>query len=49
MQPVDATPKEKGSKPIFWRRNYEEYPQATRAVHMFNQVILLLSLKKIKE
>ncbi|KAJ1375500.1 Syntaxin 6, N-terminal [Sesbania bispinosa] len=35
---VDATPKEKGSKPLFWKQKCEEYPQAMRAVHMFNQV-----------
>ncbi|AES92325.2 syntaxin/T-SNARE family protein [Medicago truncatula] len=35
---VDATPKEKGSKPLFWKQKFEEYPQAMRAVHMFNQV-----------
>ncbi|KAJ1433490.1 Syntaxin 6, N-terminal [Sesbania bispinosa] len=34
---VDATPKEKGSKPLFWKQKWEEYPQAMRAVHMFNQ------------
>ncbi|KAK4257679.1 hypothetical protein QN277_007239 [Acacia crassicarpa] len=38
-QAVDATPKEKGSKPIFWRQKWEEYPQSIRAVHMFNQLL----------
>lgn len=37
-QTVDATPKEKGSKPSFWKQKREEYPHAIRAVHMFNQV-----------
>lgn len=35
---VDATPKDKGIKPLFWKQKFEEYPQAMRAVHMFNQV-----------
>jgi hypothetical protein len=35
---VDATPKEKGFKPLFWKQKFEEYPQAMRTVHMFNQV-----------
>lgn len=35
---VDATPKEKGFKPIFWKQKCEEYPQAMRAVQMLNQV-----------
>jgi hypothetical protein len=35
---VDATPKEKGFKPVFWKQKFEEYPQAMRTVHMFNQV-----------
>ncbi|XP_027330784.1 uncharacterized protein LOC113846561 [Abrus precatorius] len=34
---VDATPKEKGFKPHFWKQKCEEYPQAMRAVHMCNQ------------
>ncbi|XP_054822269.1 uncharacterized protein LOC129320727 isoform X2 [Prosopis cineraria] len=38
-QTVDATPKEKGSKPIFWRQKWEEYPRSIRTVHMFNQVL----------
>ncbi|KAF7806625.1 syntaxin-6_N domain-containing protein [Senna tora] len=38
-QTVDATPKEKGSKPIFWKQKFQEYPQAIRAVHMFNQTL----------
>lgn len=37
-QTVDATPKDKGIKPLFWKQKFEEYPQAMRAVHMFNQV-----------
>lgn len=41
---VDATPKEKGSKPLFWKQKFEEYPQAMRAVHMFNQVFGRISL-----
>lgn len=36
---VDATPKEKGYKPLFWKQKCKEYPQAMRAVHIFNQVI----------
>jgi hypothetical protein len=35
---VDATPKEKGFKPLFWKQKFEEYPQAMRTVHMFNQI-----------
>ncbi|XP_061361568.1 uncharacterized protein LOC133305376 [Gastrolobium bilobum] len=35
---VDATPKEKGFKPVFWKQRCEEYPQARQAVHMFNQL-----------
>ncbi|KAI4344404.1 hypothetical protein L6164_011636 [Bauhinia variegata] len=34
---ADATPKEKGFKPVFWKQKWEEYPQAMRAVHMVNQ------------
>lgn len=37
-QTVDATPKDKGIKPLFWKQKFEEYPQAMRAVHMFNQL-----------
>lgn len=35
---VDATPKEKGFRNLFWKQKFEEYPQAMRAVCMFNQV-----------
>lgn len=35
---VDATPKEKGFKHLFWKQKFEEYPQAMRVVRMFNQV-----------
>lgn len=35
---VDATPKEKGFRPLFWKQKCEGYPQAMRAVQMFNQV-----------
>lgn len=38
MWTVDATPKEKGSRPLFWKQKFEEYPQAMRAVHMFSQL-----------
>ncbi|XP_028798617.1 uncharacterized protein LOC114754049 isoform X1 [Neltuma alba] len=38
-QAVDATPKEKGSKPIFWRQTWEEYPRSIQAVHIFNQLL----------
>lgn len=38
MRTVDATPKGKGSRPLVWKQKFEEYPQAMRAVHMFNQV-----------
>ncbi|KAG4983211.1 hypothetical protein JHK87_027960 [Glycine soja] len=34
---VDATPKEKGFRNLFWKQKFEEYPQAMRAVCMFNQ------------
>ncbi|KAG4932434.1 hypothetical protein JHK87_046436 [Glycine soja] len=34
---VDATPKEKGFRNLFWKQKFEEYPQAMRVVHMFNQ------------
>ncbi|XP_020228211.1 uncharacterized protein LOC109809345 [Cajanus cajan] len=34
---VDATPKEKGFKHLFWKQKFEEYPQAMRVVRMFNQ------------
>ncbi|TKY54576.1 Golgi vesicle transport [Spatholobus suberectus] len=34
---VDATPKEKGFKHLFWKQKCEEYPQAMRVVRMFNQ------------
>lgn len=37
-QAVDATPKEKGSKPIFWRPKWVEYHRSIPAVHTFNQV-----------
>lgn len=29
---VDATPKEKGSKPLFWKQKCEEYPQDRKSV-----------------
>ncbi|KAL5066029.1 hypothetical protein RYX36_027766 [Vicia faba] len=35
---IDANPKDKGIKPLFWKQKFEEYPQAMRAVHMFNQL-----------
>ena len=35
---VDATPKEKGFRNLCWKQKFEEYPQAMRAVCMFNQV-----------
>ncbi|KAE9601666.1 hypothetical protein Lal_00040506 [Lupinus albus] len=34
---LDATLKEKGSRPFFWKQKCKEYPQATRAVCMFNE------------
>ncbi|KAG4394699.1 hypothetical protein GLYMA_20G083500v4 [Glycine max] len=34
---VDATPKEKGFRNLFWKQKFEDYPQATRIVRMFNQ------------
>ncbi|KAI4335424.1 hypothetical protein L6164_014069 [Bauhinia variegata] len=37
MRPADATPKEKGFRPVFWKQKCEEYPQAMRAVYMVNQ------------
>lgn len=46
LRPVDATPKEKGLKHLFWKQKFEEYPQAMRAVHMFNQVRSMNKLNK---
>ncbi|XP_019463775.1 PREDICTED: uncharacterized protein LOC109362435 isoform X1 [Lupinus angustifolius] len=36
-RPLEATPKEKGSRPLFWKQKWEEYPKAMRAVHILNQ------------
>ena len=40
MRTVEATPKEKGFKPAFWKQICGEYPQAMRTVNMFKQVRL---------
>ncbi|KAF1875477.1 hypothetical protein Lal_00006105 [Lupinus albus] len=40
-RPLEATPKEKGSRPLFWKQKWEEYPQAMRAVRMLNQSTFL--------
>ncbi|OIW18676.1 hypothetical protein TanjilG_13428 [Lupinus angustifolius] len=34
---IDADPKEKGFRPLFWKQKCEEYPQPLRAVRIFNQ------------
>ncbi|XP_054794471.1 uncharacterized protein LOC129299980 [Prosopis cineraria] len=38
MHTIDGNSKGKGFKPGFWKHRFEEYPQAMRAVHMFNQL-----------
>ncbi|XP_028775374.1 uncharacterized protein LOC114732244 [Neltuma alba] len=39
MHTTDGNSKEKGFKPGFWKHKFEEYPQAVRAVHTFNQFL----------
>jgi hypothetical protein len=36
---VDDTPKEKRSKPLFWKQRRVEFPQVQGAVNLFNQLI----------
>lgn len=38
VRTVDATPKERGFRSFFWKQKCEEYPQAMRTGHMFNQL-----------
>ena len=38
VRTVDATPKERGFRSLFWKQKCEEYPQTMRTGHMFNQV-----------
>ncbi|KAB1204238.1 SET domain-containing protein 4 [Morella rubra] len=35
---IDDTPKEKGSKPVFWKQRYGEFPPGQGAVSFLNQV-----------
>lgn len=35
---TESTPKEKGSKPVFWKQRCTEHPQAKGAVNLFNQL-----------
>ncbi|KAI9125678.1 hypothetical protein K1719_003096 [Acacia pycnantha] len=37
MHTTDGNSRRKGIKPGFWKHKFEEYPQAMRAVHVFNQ------------
>lgn len=47
MHTADGNLRGKGIRPGFWKHKFEEYPQAMRAVHMFNQVRLTSFEKKI--
>lgn len=38
MSNIEATPKEKGSKPLFWKQKCGEHPRAKGFVNLFNQV-----------
>ncbi|XP_044464172.1 uncharacterized protein LOC123194805 isoform X3 [Mangifera indica] len=45
-QSVEATPKEKGFKPVFWKQSCVENPQARGVVNVFNQLFVGVQRKR---